>query len=184
MEDEQIGNVPSQCPVCQGDLLVTRLQCSACGTEVNGTFALGRLGTLPEPHASLLEMFLRVRGNMKEMERELGLSYPTVRARLEEALEAAGFPKEGSRASGSGTWEARFEEDLAERIRARVEERLSGLTDRIEQSASMRAERAEARAQRAEEVAQRRAEILDQLERGEVGADEAARLLRELKARR
>ena len=44
---------------------------------------------LPEPHASLLELFLRVRGNVKEMERELGLSYPTVRARLEAALGAA-----------------------------------------------------------------------------------------------
>jgi hypothetical protein len=177
MEEDQIGNVPSQCPVCQGDLLVTRLQCSACGTEVNGTFALGRLATTPEPHASLIEMFLRVRGNMKEMERELGLSYPTVRARLEEALEAAGFPKSGGRASSGGNWESRFEEDLAERIRARVEERLSGLTDRIERSATVRAEREE-------EVARRRAEILDQLERGEVTADDAATQLRELKQRR
>jgi hypothetical protein len=184
MEEDQIGNAPAQCPVCQGDLLVTRLQCSACGTEVNGTFSLSRLATLPEPHASLLEMFLRVRGNMKEMERELGLSYPTVRARLEEALEAAGFPKSGSRATASGNWEARFEEDLAERIRARVEERLSGLTDRIEQSASMRTERAEARAERAAAAAQRRAEILDQLERGEVAAEDAARQLRELKSGR
>jgi hypothetical protein len=48
---------------------------------------------MPEPHASLLEMFLRLRGNVKDMERELGLSYPTVRARLEEAFSAAGFSR-------------------------------------------------------------------------------------------
>ena len=91
MEDIQSSNLPAHCPVCQGDLLVTRLQCPACGAEVTGEFSLSRLATLREPHASLLEMFLRSRGNMKEMERDLGLSYPTVRARLEEALTAAGL---------------------------------------------------------------------------------------------
>jgi hypothetical protein len=82
---------PASCPVCAAGLLVTRLQCPACSTEVSGTFqpAAGRLVNLPEPYASLLELFLRVRGNVKDVERELGLSYPTVRARLEEAFAAA-----------------------------------------------------------------------------------------------
>jgi hypothetical protein len=69
--------------------MITRLACPACGTEVSGAFVANRLVNLPEPHASLLELFLRVRGNVKELERELKLSYPTVRARLEEALAAA-----------------------------------------------------------------------------------------------
>src|SRR5579875_4126634 len=85
------GDFPTQCPVCHGTLHVTQLQCPACRAEVAGDFALNRLATLGEPHASLITLFLRSRGNMKEMERELGLSYPTVRARLEEALTAAGF---------------------------------------------------------------------------------------------
>jgi hypothetical protein len=73
---------------------VTRLQCPACATEVSGTFThpgrdAGRLVNLPEPYASLLELFLRVRGNVKDVERELGLSYPTVRARLDEAFKVA-----------------------------------------------------------------------------------------------
>ena len=84
---------PSQCPACATELVVTRLQCPACGTEVAGWFAQGRLVNLPEPHASLLELFLRVRGNAKEMERALGLSYPTVRARLDEAFTAAGVAR-------------------------------------------------------------------------------------------
>lgn len=83
--------LPIHCPVCHGDLLVTRLECPSCGAEVTGEFTLSHLATLREPYASLIEMFLRVRGNVKEMERELGLSYPTVRARLEEALTAAGL---------------------------------------------------------------------------------------------
>lgn len=88
---EQRVALPTRCPVCAGSLVATRLQCPACNTEVAGSFALGRLASLSEPHASLIELFLRVRGNVKEMERELGLSYPTVRARLDEALVAAGF---------------------------------------------------------------------------------------------
>jgi hypothetical protein len=86
---ERAGRAPGACPACAGPLLITRLQCPDCGTEVAGVFAADRLVNLPEPHASLLELFLRVRGNVKEMERELRLSYPTVRARLEEALTAA-----------------------------------------------------------------------------------------------
>ncbi len=85
--------MPAQCPVCAGALYVTRLQCSVCGTEVAGAFVPDRLVNVPEPHGSLLELFLRARGNAKEMERALGLSYPTVRARLEEAFAAAGLGK-------------------------------------------------------------------------------------------
>ena len=63
--------------------------CPACGAAVPDGFVPARLVTLPEPHASVLELFLRVRGNAKDVERELGLSYPTVRARLEDAFVAA-----------------------------------------------------------------------------------------------
>ena len=89
---------PVACPACGGGLLVTRLQCPNCRTEVSGTFAHPgpaaqarpvRLVNQPEPYASLLELFVRVRGNVKDVERELGLSYPTVRARLDEAFKAA-----------------------------------------------------------------------------------------------
>lgn len=85
--------LPSQCPSCAAALTVTRLQCRRCGAEVAGAFTPGRLINVPEPHAALLELFLRVRGNVKDMERELGLSYPTVRARLEKALAFAGFAR-------------------------------------------------------------------------------------------
>jgi len=88
------NDLPIQCPSCTGPLAITRLTCPACGTEVGGGFSLSRLAGLREPHASVLELFLRARGNMKEMERTLGLSYPTVRARLEEALTAAGLDRD------------------------------------------------------------------------------------------
>jgi hypothetical protein len=162
-------------------MLVTQLRCSNCGTEVNGAFALTRLATLREPHASLIEMFLRLRGNVKDMERELGLSYPTVRARLEEALVAAGFPKESSRDPDVGMpWAAQLETDLAERIRESVEDSLRGL-GRV----SRRAERDyERRTRRESALATARADIISRLESGEIDAEEAAELLRELKKAR
>jgi len=97
MIDKSANTIPTTCPVCASELRVTRLQCPACGSEVSGNFSLARLAALPEPHASLIEMFLRVRGNVKDMERALGLSYPTVRARLEEAFQAAGFDRDSDR---------------------------------------------------------------------------------------
>ena len=94
LEYRRMSNLPTQCPSCRSDLSITRLTCPVCGTEVTGSFGLSRLARLEEPHAALLELFLRVRGNVKDMERQLGLSYPTVRARLEEALAAAGLDRE------------------------------------------------------------------------------------------
>lgn len=94
MEAETRVSAPERCPSCDGTLEVTRLRCVDCGTEVNGLFAGERLVNLPEPYASVLELFLRVRGNVKDMERTLGLSYPTIRSRLEEAFDAAGFGKQ------------------------------------------------------------------------------------------
>jgi hypothetical protein len=94
MESLVLGELPTQCPSCQDTLAVTRLTCPTCGTEVNGVFTLSRLAALHEPHASLLELFLRVRGNVQDMRKILGLSYPTVKARLEEALTAAGLDQE------------------------------------------------------------------------------------------
>jgi len=96
METEELVNAPERCPACSGELRVTQLRCERCDTEVNGRFARERLVNLPDPYASVLEMFLRLRGNVKEMERSLGLSYPTIRSRLEEAFDAAGFGRSGS----------------------------------------------------------------------------------------
>jgi hypothetical protein len=79
-------DVISTCPVCQGELTITRLHCNTCGTALEGEFGVGRFGHLEREQLSFLESFLRSRGNLKEMERELGISYPTVRGRLEALL--------------------------------------------------------------------------------------------------
>ena len=84
-------DVISTCPVCSNELSVTRLHCGSCGTTLEGDFSVGRFGRLNRDQLLLLESFLRSRGNLREMERELGISYPTVRARVEALVRALGF---------------------------------------------------------------------------------------------
>ena len=84
-------DVISTCPVCAGELAVTRLHCGTCGTTLEGDFSVGRFGRLNRDQLALLESFLRSRGNLREMEREMGISYPTVRGRVEALVRALGF---------------------------------------------------------------------------------------------
>ncbi|HEY7131660.1 MAG TPA: DUF2089 domain-containing protein [Candidatus Limnocylindrales bacterium] len=84
-------DVISTCPVCSGELAVTRLRCSSCGTTLEGEFSVGRFARLSREQTALLESFLRSRGNLRDIEREMGISYPTVRARVEALVRALGF---------------------------------------------------------------------------------------------
>ena len=83
--------VISTCPVCESELHVTRLHCNTCGTTIEGEFNVGRFAHLGRDQMLLLEAFLRSRGNLRELERELGVSYPTVRGRVESLLRALGL---------------------------------------------------------------------------------------------
>jgi hypothetical protein len=84
-------DVIATCPVCAGELAVTRLRCGDCGTTIEGEFGVGRYARLTREQSLVLESFLRSRGNLRDMERELGISYPTVRARVEALVRALGF---------------------------------------------------------------------------------------------
>jgi hypothetical protein len=80
-----------RCPVCGEPLEVVRLHCRSCDTTVEGRFDAGRFAALGPEQLDFLETFLRARGNIREVERELGLSYPTVRGRLDSLLAALGL---------------------------------------------------------------------------------------------
>ena len=97
-------DVISTCPVCSGELAVTRLHCRSCGTTLEGEFTVGRFGRLTKEQLALLESFLRSRGNLRDMERELGISYPTIRSRVEALVRALGFgPRDGDDAEADET---------------------------------------------------------------------------------
>jgi hypothetical protein len=84
-------HVPGQCPVCGGELHVTRLQCGTCHTGIDGHFALDRFARLSNEHLGFLEVFIKNRGVIKDVEAELGISYPTVRARLDDVIRGLGL---------------------------------------------------------------------------------------------
>ena len=83
-----------KCPSCGGDLAVTRLSCTACDTVITGHFQPCRFCKLSPDHQDFLEAFVKSRGNVKEMERELGISYWTIRSKLNDLIKALGFEVE------------------------------------------------------------------------------------------
>lgn len=89
--DSQLPSAPRQCPVCSSELYVARLQCSSCATALEGRFSLGRFGRLSKEQLSFVEAFLACRGKIKDVEQLLGVSYPTVVARLDDAITTMGF---------------------------------------------------------------------------------------------
>ena len=144
--------VPTHCPVCGGDLVVTRLHCPSCETTLKGSFAPGHSplqeAFTPEQLRSLLPFsrlnqeqlyfmltFVRCEGRFNRMEEELSLSYPTLRGRLDEIIRALGF-------------------EPAREEPAREETGVKTVEPAVRQ------------------------EILDMLNRGEIGVEEARRRLR------
>src|SRR5579872_4918142 len=103
-----------KCPSCNGDLAVERLSCGSCELSIEGDFGLPALLRLNRGQLDFVEVFLKNRGIIREVERELGVSYPTVRARLDEVIEAIGFNlasvpsgEEDARAADSNSRERR-----------------------------------------------------------------------------
>ncbi len=84
---------PSSCPVCNHRLATTRLTCPDCNTELSGAFAQCEFCVLTDEDRDVLRVFLASRGNMKDLERHLGVSYPTARARFDTLLGKLGIER-------------------------------------------------------------------------------------------
>lgn len=89
---------PADCPVCGGPLVATRLGCHGCGTELAGEFGSCDFCALEDKELDLLRVFLASRGNMREVEKHLGVSYPTARARFTALLMKLGLAGEADSA--------------------------------------------------------------------------------------
>ncbi|CAN5868414.1 DUF2089 domain-containing protein [soil metagenome] len=129
--------IVEKCPSCGGDLEVTRLNCTNCETVITGRYKPCRFCKLSPESTNFLEVFVKNRGNVKEMERELGISYWVVRGKLNDLIKDLGF-----------------EPAPADEVPNELDE------------AALKAQRQE---------------ILHQIDRGELGASEAAKLLAQLK---
>ena len=83
--------VISRCPVCNSELTVARLKCDSCDTVIENSFRLSKFDYLSEEELYFTETFIRCRGNIKEVEKALRISYPTVRSKLEAVIKKLGY---------------------------------------------------------------------------------------------
>ena len=98
---EPAFRAPPDCPVCGGRLATTRLGCGSCGTELSGAFRACSYCGLADDELEMLRVFLVSRGNMRELERHLGVSYPTARQRYADLMVKIGFESARERGTGS-----------------------------------------------------------------------------------
>lgn len=76
-------NLPAGCPLCNGPIEITQIKCAVCGSEINGSFEAAALTALPAEYQKFITVFVRHRGNIKGVEKELGISYPTINKMLD-----------------------------------------------------------------------------------------------------
>lgn len=123
-----MNKAPGNCPICHEEMKVSRLTCDNCKSALEGSFSLCKFCRLSHEQLRFVEVFLRSRGNIKEVERAFGISYPTVRNRLDDIIGALGYALDES-------------QDV---------------------------------------IQKKREEVLDALEKGEIDANEASKLLKKL----
>jgi hypothetical protein len=107
-----MNRIVSTCPVCGDEMRVVRLRCNSCETSLEGSFQLGQFLKLGPEQMHFVDVFLKCRGKIKDVEEELGISYPTVVARLNEVITALGY-------------EARPAEEEATEMRKQILDELS-----------------------------------------------------------
>lgn len=91
------------CPICNGELTATVLTCTNCDTSIEGKFYLSKFLKLPKEDLEFIEIFIKNRGNIKSIEKEMNISYPTVRNKLENVIELLGYKKEPITPPNAGT---------------------------------------------------------------------------------
>lgn len=85
---EPLQPVGNECPYCQSPMAVTQMACGACQVTIAAAFPMSRLAGLPIEHQRFIEMFVLAGGNLKEIAEQVGVSYPTIRSRLDKVIEA------------------------------------------------------------------------------------------------
>lgn len=108
---------PGKCPVCGEKLSITKLGCPKCSTAIEGDFHPCEFCRLPDEDLDFIKVFIKCRGNIKDVEKELGISYPTVRGKLDTVIRGLGYEVP--------TKETTREKELKEADKADILEQLS-----------------------------------------------------------
>jgi hypothetical protein len=94
-----MNRLPTTCPICGGEITVTRIHCRDCDVTIEGRFDGGPFSQLSPDQLAFVETFVRCEGKINRMEGEIGLSYPTIRNRLHEIIRALGYEPGGGEES-------------------------------------------------------------------------------------
>jgi hypothetical protein len=89
-----MAKILGSCPGCACEMEISQLTCTECDIVISGRFEPTRFDRLSTEDLHFAELFISLRGNIKDMERELGISYPTVRSRLNDVIRDLGFEPE------------------------------------------------------------------------------------------
>jgi hypothetical protein len=96
-----MNTTPTKCPLCGGEVTITRIYCRECDTTIEGHFATGGpFARLKPEQLAFIELFVRNEGRIKRLEEELNLSYPTIRKQLYDVIRAMGYEPGVEEASG------------------------------------------------------------------------------------
>ena len=93
--------IPGECPVCGGELKIDSISCTECDMKMTGTFYVSGFSKLTPKQLEFVKAFIMCKGSIKEMEKELGISYPTVKSRLDEVAGALGLSVEPEPETGN-----------------------------------------------------------------------------------
>lgn len=108
-----MAKILDHCPTCQSRMEITQLSCTNCETVVLGRFEPNRFSKLPPESLAFLETFVRSRGNVKEMARELDISYWTIRKQLDDLITELGLESKPQPPAGKAS-----RREVLERLRA------------------------------------------------------------------
>jgi len=192
-----------QCPSCGGPLHITEVQCDRCETIVQARYRPCDFCALTEEQSTFLRIFVTSRGNLSEVEKRLGVSYPTVRAKLDEIIERLGTEEQRNTGrvdapSGVGAAVRAAMPDIGPMVSTAVREAMEqagpAIREAMRQASSAQrftidAEWDEQTSHRDEETEREqpsasqystRREVLDAIARGEVGAARGMEIIQQL----
>ena len=88
--------VMGKCPICNSPVEITEVSCNSCKSTIIGHFKPCKFCSLSQEHKEFAEIFIKNRGNIKEIEREMSISYPTVKGKLDALISALGYKSQGT----------------------------------------------------------------------------------------
>ena len=86
----------TNCPYCGGDFAIKEVECQGCKTQIKGNFVANRFHMFKPEDLYFIEVFLKNEGNIKLVEKDLGISYPTVKSRLKNIINTLGYKSKNS----------------------------------------------------------------------------------------